>query len=129
MQGSSYQISRALLLDEGAGLAGMSPDNLLTAFDEGMPIGQGEMAVGTYNRSTDLHYELQDPSYYVRERRFFCVGRVFSVTMNDGGKNPSTRPTTTDYYFSESIVVPTYGKRAVRLNIRYFIVIQNEPEY
>ncbi|KAF2030976.1 hypothetical protein EK21DRAFT_28836, partial [Setomelanomma holmii] len=92
--------------------------------------GRGGNIVGTWGSAGALHYEEVDPSYCVKDKSFFFVGRVFSVIMNEtAGSNAINSGTVTDYNSSSSINAVKYKDNYVYTNVRRFIVIRTKREF
>ncbi|ORY18201.1 hypothetical protein BCR34DRAFT_554387 [Clohesyomyces aquaticus] len=69
------------------------------------------------------HYEPLDNTYYVRERKFFVVGKMFSVLFPEPTGGPPTR-----YNDSASFATVRFGEQ-VHAQIRRFIIVQCRKEY
>jgi hypothetical protein len=93
-----------------------------------MPKGKGGSVTGTYNGPSTLHYEEVDPSYYVRSKTFFFVGRVFSIIMNENAGGNATA-SITDYNSNKSLNEVKYKGNYVHTNVRRFIVVRARQEF
>ncbi|KAL6710624.1 hypothetical protein ACN47E_008672 [Coniothyrium glycines] len=88
------------------------------------PVRQGVPVRGWYNPKKpqkNSYCEPLDPSYYVRDGKFFKVGKVFSVLFTEAA---GTNVTSYNKAFSAVI----YGELA-HTQIRRFIVVKQKREY
>lgn len=98
-----------------------------------MPEGRGGRLREAYRPpSNTLNYETVDQSYYVRSKKFFFEGRVFSMIMKEtagGNSATSNSEDVTDYNSSNSIHTVKYENNFVYTNGRRFIVVQRKREF
>ena len=109
---SSYQSSRSRRTNAASGRR--------------LPRGQGAYIEGDYVAGKTLHYEAIDPSFCVRSRSFFTVGRVFAVMWNE---TASVTAAPVDYTTSTSINRVKYRDNYVFTNVRRFIVVKTRTEF
>jgi hypothetical protein len=96
-----------------------------------LPRGRGDDIRGAYQHGSpsSLHYELIDPSFYVRSKPFFHEGKVFSVIMNETAGSTAATPYATDYNTSRSINAVKYQDNWVHTNVRRFVVVRQKREF
>lgn len=70
-----------------------------------------------------------DPSYQVRHRDFYSIGRVFALVMNEpAGANANPR-NSTRYMTSTSFTVAKYQENVVFTSVRRFVVVQQRRNF
>ncbi|KAF2714310.1 hypothetical protein K504DRAFT_456543 [Pleomassaria siparia CBS 279.74] len=85
---------------------------------------QGMTVHGTYHPDTaqpGIHYEPLDPSYFVRTRSFFNVGKVFSILFTENAGS-------TVISYNKSISTVLHGE-PVFTQVRRFIVVRDKNEF
>ncbi|KAH7091460.1 hypothetical protein FB567DRAFT_436168 [Paraphoma chrysanthemicola] len=94
-----------------------------------LPRGKGPQIRGTYGDLSPHHYELVDPTFFVRSKAFFHEGKVFAVIMNETAGSTASTPCATDYNSSRSIHVVKYLTSYVYTNVRRFIVVRQKRKF
>lgn len=95
-----------------------------------LPKGTGQSVNGTYRPGMNNKKERVDPSFYVRDRKFFQEGRVLAVILTEtAGDNSTTGLDATDYNSSKSITTVKYKDNFVYTNVRRFVVVRAKREF
>ncbi|CAN9173447.1 unnamed protein product [Alternaria sp. RS040] len=88
--------------------------------------GSGGVIQGSYNPSNAMqspHYELLDPSFHVRDRTFFEVGKVFAILFTEpAGANAQAMQ------YNDSVTLVKYNEHAYT-QIRRFVVVKQRREF
>ncbi|KAH7081321.1 hypothetical protein BKA63DRAFT_206142 [Paraphoma chrysanthemicola] len=99
-----------------------SPDS-----QQPFPRGRGLLVRGHYDAQLgstpeNLHYEGVDQSYYVRDRKFFHEGRVFSVILTENAGSTVTS-------YNSAISEVRYSGHYVYTQARRFVVVRQKREF
>jgi hypothetical protein len=93
------------------------------------PRGVGSDIYGTYNGPPSLHYELVDPSSFVRDKSFFSVGKVIAVIINETAGSTTRLPNPVDYNTSATINKVKYQDNFVYTDVRRFVIVKPKHEF
>jgi hypothetical protein len=87
------------------------------------------MIFATYTGGSTLHYEPVDPTFHVKNRKFFHEGKVFAVIMNETAGETARPAKTPVDYASPSINPVKYLDNFVYTNVRRFVVVRTKREF
>jgi hypothetical protein len=117
-----------------------NPSNTSSGYDLNLPTGKGETIFGTYGPKGTSKFEKVDPSFCVRDRKFFVEGRVFAVIISETAGENARVPTGYNPSWSEdrharprasnsSITTAKYEDHLVHTQKRRFVVVRQKKEY